>query len=93
MPSAVDIVWRLALCGLGFGFFQSPNNKLIISSAPRERSGGASGIQSTGRLVGQSLGTAIMAVIFSLAPGGQTEIALFIAAGLSCAGAVASALR
>jgi DHA2 family multidrug resistance protein-like MFS transporter len=92
-PSAVDIVWRLALCGLGFGFFQSPNNKLIISSAPRERSGGASGIQSTGRLVGQSLGTAIMAVIFSLAPSGQTEIALFIAAGLSCAGAVASALR
>jgi DHA2 family multidrug resistance protein-like MFS transporter len=92
-PTAGDIVWRLALCGLGFGFFQSPNNKLIISSAPRERSGGASGIQSTGRLIGQSLGTAAMAVIFSLAASRQTEIALALAAALSLAGAAASALR
>jgi DHA2 family multidrug resistance protein-like MFS transporter len=92
-PNAADIIWRLALCGLGFGFFQSPNNKLIISSAPRERSGGASGIQSTGRLVGQSLGTAAMAVIFSLAASRQTEIALALAAGLSLVGSIASVLR
>jgi DHA2 family multidrug resistance protein-like MFS transporter len=92
-PSAPDIVWRLAICGFGFGLFQSPNNKLIISSAPRERSGGASGLQSTGRLVGQSLGTAIMAVIFGLAPGRQTEIALLLAAGLSLVGALVSGLR
>lgn len=92
-PSAADIVWRLAICGFGFGLFQSPNNKLIISSAPRERSGGASGLQSTGRLVGQSLGTAIMAVIFSLAPSGQTEIALLLAGALSLVGAIVSGLR
>ena len=42
------LVWRLALCGLGFGFFQSPNNRLIIGSAPPERSGGAAGLQSIG---------------------------------------------
>ena len=42
-----DLVWRLAVCGFGFGLFQSPNNKLIIMSAPRERSGGASGMLST----------------------------------------------
>jgi MFS transporter, DHA2 family, multidrug resistance protein len=92
-PSAVNIVWRLAICGLGFGLFQSPNNKMIISSAPRERSGGASGLQSTGRLVGQSLGTAVMAVIFELASGRQTVVALWVAAILSLVGAFASGFR
>ena len=42
-PDGASLVWRLALCGLGFGFFQSPNNRLIIGSAPPERSGGAAG--------------------------------------------------
>jgi MFS transporter, DHA2 family, multidrug resistance protein len=92
-PSAADIVWRLALCGLGFGFFQSPNNKLIIGSAPPKRSGGASGLQSTGRLVGQTLGTAFIAVIFSRMAAHPTAIALWTAVGLALAGALASALR
>ena len=47
-PGVASLVWRLAVCGLGFGFFQSPNNRLIIGSAPPERSGGASGLQSSG---------------------------------------------
>ena len=29
--------WRMAICGLGFGFFQSPNNRTMLSSAPMER--------------------------------------------------------
>jgi DHA2 family multidrug resistance protein-like MFS transporter len=92
-PSLAAILWRLALCGLGFGLFQSPNNKVIIGSAPRERSGGASGLQSTGRLVGQSVGAAMMAVVFSLASSEQMPIALWIAFSLSLVAAVASALR
>ena len=67
-PDSVSLVWRLALCGLGFGFFQSPNNRLIVGSAPPHRSGGAAGLQSTGRLIGQSFGTALMAVAFGRAP-------------------------
>ena len=63
-PGVASLVWRLAVCGLGFGFFQSPNNRLIIGSAPPERSGGASGLQSSGRLIGQSFGAALMAVAF-----------------------------
>ena len=43
-PSRFDIVWRMILCGIGFGLFQSPNNSTIISSAPQHRSGGASGM-------------------------------------------------
>ena len=30
----LDIAWRMALCGIGFGLFQSPNNRTIISAAP-----------------------------------------------------------
>ena len=43
----------MILCGAGFGLFQSPNNHTIITSAPRERSGGASGMLGTARLLGQ----------------------------------------
>ena len=89
----VSLVWRLAICGLGFGFFQSPNNRVIIGSAPRERSGGAAGLQSSGRLIGQSFGTALVAVAFGRAPAHATEIALWGAAALTLAGAVASGLR
>ena len=70
-PRTLDIAWRLTLCGLGFGLFQSPNNKVIITSAPRERSGGASGMQSTARLTGQSFGAALVAVIFGLHQGAR----------------------
>jgi MFS transporter, DHA2 family, multidrug resistance protein len=90
---ATSFVWRLALCGLGFGFFQSPNNRLIIGSAPPERSGGAAGLQSSGRLIGQSFGTALMAVAFGRAPEHATSIALWTAAGLTFVGACASGLR
>jgi DHA2 family multidrug resistance protein-like MFS transporter len=91
--AATGLVWRLAICGLGFGFFQSPNNRLIIGSAPPERSGGAAGLQSSGRLIGQSFGTALMAVAFGRAPEHATSIALWTAAGLTFLGACASGLR
>jgi DHA2 family multidrug resistance protein-like MFS transporter len=92
-PGVVSLVLRLAVCGLGFGFFQSPNNRLIIGSAPPHRSGGASGLQSSGRLIGQSVGAAIMAIAFGLSPREATSIALWTAAGLALAGACVSGLR
>jgi DHA2 family multidrug resistance protein-like MFS transporter len=83
-PSALDIVWRIVICGLGFGFFQSPNNRAIIVSAPRERSGSAGAIQSTARLLGQTIGAALVSLIFGLAgPSGGTSpaVAILLAAG------------
>jgi len=95
--SHLDIAWRLTLCGLGFGLFQSPNNKVIITSAPRDRSGGASGMQSTARLTGQSFGAALVAVIFGLhqggPPSGPVTATLWCAVGLASLGAVTSVLR
>ncbi len=61
----LDIIWRMILCGAGFGLFQSPNNHTIITSAPRHRSGGASGMLGTARLLGQSTGAALVALMFN----------------------------
>jgi DHA2 family multidrug resistance protein-like MFS transporter len=93
LASTGDLVWWLTLCGLGFGLLQSPNNKVILSSAPRERSGGAGGLLSTARLLGQSVGAAWVAVLFGLMPHDPTSAALWLATLLSAFGCVASILR
>jgi len=92
-PSAADIAWRMVVCGIGFGLFQSPNNKVLITSAPKERSGGASGIQSTARLLGQTLGAAFVGLLFTAHAVHGTTIALTLAAVLAGVGCVASSLR
>jgi len=92
-PGDGNIIWRIIVCGLGFGFFQSPNNRAIVSSAPRERSGGAGAIQSTARLLGQTIGAALVALVFGYAgPTGETSpvVAILLAALFSAVAAVAS---
>jgi MFS transporter, DHA2 family, multidrug resistance protein len=72
-PTTLEIVWRAALGGCGFGFFGAPNNRAMVASAPRERSGGAGGISTMSRLLGQSIGVSVVAVIFTVtAHGGVT---------------------
>ena len=63
-----DIFWRVMICGAGFGLFQTPNNLTIMSSAPMERSGGASGMLGMARLCGQTLGTTAVAIVFAIMP-------------------------
>ncbi len=92
-PSRFDIVWRMILCGAGFGLFQSPNNSTIISSAPQHRSGGASGMLGTARLLGQTLGATLAAMMFSLVPHNSTQAALLLAGGAASIAAVVSCLR
>lgn len=91
--SAVDIGWRIALCGVGFGFFQSPNNRALIGATPPSRSGGASGAQATTRLLGQTCGTAVVALLFSLVPAGASRVALFTAGAVAALGALISFSR
>jgi DHA2 family multidrug resistance protein-like MFS transporter len=66
-PSTFDIAWRMAVCGAGFGLFQSPNNRTIVSSAPVSRSGAAGGMLATARLLGQTTGAVAVALAFHLA--------------------------
>ena len=82
-PSTLDMVWRMALAGFGFGLFQTPNNKVLVSSAPKERSGGASGIQATGRLLGQTLGAATVGLVFTaIGKADGSVVVLWLGAGL-----------
>jgi DHA2 family multidrug resistance protein-like MFS transporter len=92
-PSGADIIWRMALCGIGFGIFQSPNNRTIMNSAPRSRSGGASGMLATARLLGQTLGAALAATMFNLLPEQGKTAALALAASFALAAALTSSLR
>lgn len=61
-----DIVWRMAVCGVGFGFFQTPNNIVMVIATPVERTGAAGGMQGTARLTGQTIGSTLVSIIFSL---------------------------
>jgi MFS transporter, DHA2 family, multidrug resistance protein len=92
-PSILNIVWRMAICGLGFGFFQTPNLRAIMSSAPAGRSGGASGIVATARLTGQTTGAALAALCFALAGHNGATMALALGAGFAGVGSVMSFLR
>lgn len=92
-PSDADIIWRMMLCGAGFGLFQSPNNHTIISSAPRHRSGGASGMLGTARLLGQTSGAALVALMFNLFANQGTHLSLLLAGSFAAIAALVSALR
>lgn len=60
-----DIAWRMALCGCGFGIFQTPNATVMISATPVSRSGAAGGFQSTARIGGQTFGATLVTLIFA----------------------------
>ena len=85
-----DIAWRMTLSGLGFGFFNTPNNRAIITSAPPARSGGASGMQATARLFGQTTGAGMVALVFGAMPAQGTSLTLFVAAAAAAVAAVVS---
>lgn len=63
-PEKWQIIWRMAVCGMGYGLFQTPNNVTITSSVPMNRTGGASGMLGTARQLGQTLGATLVALTF-----------------------------
>jgi DHA2 family multidrug resistance protein-like MFS transporter len=92
-PGIANIVWRMMLCGFGFGFFQTPNLRALMASAPSHRSGSASGIVATARLTGQTLGAALAALCFALGGHNGATLALAFGAGFAALGSVMSCLR
>jgi DHA2 family multidrug resistance protein-like MFS transporter len=99
-PGYLDVAWRMAVCGLGFGFFQSPNNRLLVGAAPPQRSGAGSGMLATARLTGQTFGSALVALSFGLTGADTssgvahgTTLALGIAIAATTSAMAVSALR
>lgn len=91
--SFLNIAWRLALCGCGFGLFQTPNMRMLIGNVPRHRSGSAGGVAATTRLSGQAIGAALAALCLGLSETQGPMLALAMASCSAFAGSVASFLR
>jgi DHA2 family multidrug resistance protein-like MFS transporter len=90
----VDISWRMAVCGVGFALFQSPNNRAIMGSPPRHRVGSAGGLLATARLSGQTVGATLVAFLFHLQPGPRGAVLpLFIGGAIAMAAAGVSAFK
>ncbi|HEX9106463.1 MAG TPA: MFS transporter, partial [Longimicrobiales bacterium] len=66
-----SIAARLALCGVGMGLFQPPNNSSVMGTLPRERLGSGGGMLATARNVGMVTGIAVSGALFR-ARGGAT---------------------
>jgi DHA2 family multidrug resistance protein-like MFS transporter len=90
--SHFDLIWRMALCGIGFGLFLAPNARLIVHSAPHERAASAGGLISTTRLTGQTLGATLLAALLSFGIG-SNKVPALIAAGLAILAGICSVAR
>lgn len=84
----------IVLAGVGFGLFQTPNNRTLFLAAPPGRSGAAGGMQGSARVTGQTLGALAMSLLFALTAA-QTAptIGLGLAAGLALVAGLVSLLR
>jgi MFS transporter, DHA2 family, multidrug resistance protein len=88
----IDIAWRMALNGVGFGLFLAPNARLIIGATPLSRAASAGGLISTTRMLGQTLGATVMAMLLAMQLGDGRTPAL-VAAGLTFTALMCSVAR
>jgi DHA2 family multidrug resistance protein-like MFS transporter len=92
-PALANVAWRMAVCGIGFGLFQSPNNRTLLMAAPRPRSGAASGMLGTARLLGQTVGAVLVALTLAHFPAHGAQFALWLGAGFAASAGGLSILR
>jgi MFS transporter, DHA2 family, multidrug resistance protein len=90
--SYLDMIWRVSLCGLGFGLFLAPNARLIVSSTPIKRAASAGGLISTTRLTGQTLGATVMAMLLAMHIG-DGRVPALVAASLAVIAGLCSVAR
>jgi MFS transporter, DHA2 family, multidrug resistance protein len=92
-----DMAWRMLIGGIGYGTFQTPNNRMLLTAAPPDRSGASNGVMSSARLFGQSAGAALVAAVFGLTASRGvafgSELALTLAACSALAGMTVSLVR
>lgn len=85
-PGQLDLLWRVALCGLGFGMFFSPNARQVVGAAPPARTAAAGALFSTTRGAGQTLGATAIAALLALGLGTGPAPGLIAAAFTLVAG-------
>jgi DHA2 family multidrug resistance protein-like MFS transporter len=93
-PHHIAFIVGTVMAGVGFGLFQTPNNRILLLSAPKPRSGAAGAMQGTARLTGQTLGGIVMMMVFGAVSLGQAPaFALVIAAAFTAVAALISLSR
>jgi MFS family permease len=97
LAGPADPLWtvaaRLALCGLGMGLIQAPNNSAVMGALPRHRLGAGGGLLATARSAGMVLGVEVAGAAFAWRAGDGADLATFLGGfGLALRGAVAFAL-
>ena len=96
MPADVDNTWLFAammLAGVGFGFFQTPNNRVLLSAAPRHRAGAVGGLQATTRVFSQTFGGAVVAMVFSMGFTSGPLLGLWVAVCFALCAVTVNAIR
>ncbi|MGG6018394.1 hypothetical protein ACQSE7_20040 [Salmonella enterica] len=95
-----DFLWRVAVCGVGYGLFLPPNNKEMFANVSANRTVTASGVLSAARTTGQSIGAALVAMVIALLngltslDGAQFAVYMFaLACGIAAISSIASILR
>jgi EmrB/QacA subfamily drug resistance transporter len=73
--STWDLVPGLAAAGLGMGAVIAPLADIVLAGVPRQHAGSASGVFNTGLQVGNSIGIAVIGVIFFGLLGSQSATA------------------
>ena len=75
----------LLLVGIGLGLNTAPVNGVAVAALPPARSGTASGMLNTSRMVGATLGVAILGAIFAAFAGAQAAMGPGFLAGFRAA--------
>lgn len=69
IPGGVHALWlSLLLQGLGLGIVMAPLVSIVLAGLPAEHSGAAAGVLASTQQVGNSLGVALIGVLFFSAP-------------------------
>ena len=82
-------VWLIAVAllivGVGLGLNTSPVNGVAVAAVPKARSGTASGLLNTGRMIGATMGIAILGALFAAFAGQEGAAGDGFLAGLRAA--------
>jgi EmrB/QacA subfamily drug resistance transporter len=82
-------VWLIAVAllivGVGLGLNTSPVNGVAVAAVPKTRSGTASGLLNTGRMIGATMGIAVLGALFAAFAGQEGAAGEGFLAGLRAA--------
>jgi predicted MFS family arabinose efflux permease len=76
--SLIFIGFALFVVGIGLGLNTAPVNGVAVAAVPPARSGTASGVLNTARMVGATMGVAILGSVFAAYAGQQANVAGFM---------------